>query len=141
MAWAQLTSPHWETFSTVATGRPALALAPQPAAKLLHCVGNHYEAAERDAEQDDRYQVAQLELPELQVRWTRALPPPELLVGEVQPPRGNHAQEKHGQKHDDQRGDDCLGPRPLELLDGLLEALHARRGALLQALGEHSCRA
>src|SRR5262245_8024881 len=91
--------------STIPARRPALALAPEPPAQLLQRVGDHDEPADRDAEQDHGDEVPELELPELQVAGARALAPVELLVGQVEPERGDHPHEQDGQEPEG-HGDD-----------------------------------
>src|SRR6266487_6616608 len=80
--------------STIASDRPALALAAELPALLLKIVGDHDEHPEGPAEQDAGDHVAQLEQPEPAVVEEAhvaqpGLPPSERLVREVQPVRGD----------------------------------------------------
>src|SRR6266550_605443 len=105
-------------------------------------VGDHDESPNGDAEQDRGNDVPQLEQPEVRqaemqivevVRSdTGALVPAELLVGVVQPPRGEERHQPDGQEPQDQREDHGLGPRPLEVPDPRLEPIRVRLRPLLE---------
>src|SRR6266496_1260543 len=79
--------------SPVASSGPALALAAQATAMLLEIEGDHDEAPERDAEQDDGDQVTGLEFPEPGLR-----PAKGRTACKVQPPGRDDRDERHGEE-------------------------------------------
>src|ERR1041385_9264288 len=93
-------APLQPAISSVASDGPALAFAAELSPLLLKIVGDHDEHPEWPAEQDARHDVPELEQPEPAVLEPADAAdlrgaPPQRLVREVQPVRGDDHDERH----------------------------------------------
>src|SRR5213593_1190061 len=127
-------SPLHLAASPIPTGGAALTLAAKPPSQPLKMVGDHDETPKGEAEQDDRDHVAKLELDPLHRARAGTRAPPELLVGEVQPPGGQQPDQADGQEPQGERGDHRLRPGPFEVSDESLEADNSWLGPFLHTL-------